>query len=212
MIRLKSLSGTESDFFLFFQKNHPSPSPTLHAPNPYTFLVSVVLSAQCTDERVNRVMPSLILHADCPEAMVALGVEKIQTFISSLGLFKRKALSLVKLSEEIILRFKGLVPQTREELMTLSGVGRKTANVFLNAILGQPTIAVDTHVFRVSRRLGLSAGKNAYEVEKDLEERLPLSYQQHASAWLIHHGRTFCKARRPLCLTCPFQETCPKLI
>ena len=194
--------------FAAFARDNPEPKGELVASNAFTLLVAVVLSAQATDAGVNKATPALFRLADTPHKMVALGVEQITELIKTIGLFRNKAKNVFALSQHLIERFGGEVPATREELETLPGVGRKTANVVLNIAFGQPTIAVDTHLFRVSNRTGLAPGKEPLEVELKLLKAVPERYLLHAHHWLILHGRYVCKARKPECYRCIIAEWC----
>ena len=176
--------------------------------NPYTLLVAVVLSAQATDAGVNKATPALFAAADTPEKMVTLGEAKVRDFVKTIGLFRGKAKNIISLSEKLIAEHGSEVPRTREELEALPGVGRKTANVVLNIAFGEPTMAVDTHVFRVGNRTGLAIGKNPLEVELRLVEVIPHKYMMHAHHWLILHGRYTCLARKPLCEKCVIADIC----
>jgi endonuclease III len=187
---------------------NPEPRGELQHVNPYTLLVAVVLSAQATDAGVNKATPALFAAADTPEKMVALGEDRVRELIKTIGLFRTKAKNVIGLSEQLIARHGGMVPPLREALEALPGVGRKTANVVLNIAFGAETIAVDTHIFRVGNRTGLAPGKNPFEVEMKLEERVPPAYRRHAHHWLILHGRYICKAQRPLCETCLINDLC----
>jgi endonuclease III len=187
---------------------NPEPRGELHYINPFTLLVAVVLSAQATDAGVNKATPALFAAADTPEKMVALGEDKVRDMIRTIGLFRTKAKNVIALSKQLVTEHRGMVPPIREELEKLPGVGRKTANVVLNIAFGAETIAVDTHIFRVSNRTGLAPGKNPLEVEKELEKRVPPAYRRHAHHWLILHGRYICKAQRPLCGKCPINDLC----
>lgn len=186
----------------------PEPQTELNYHNPYTLVVAVALSAQATDVGVNKATAELFKIADSPEKMLALGEEKLIEHIRTIGLYRNKAKNVIALSRMMIEEFGGTVPETREELERLPGVGRKTANVVLNVAFGQPTIAVDTHIFRVSNRTGLAPGKDVLAVELKLEKRVPGPYLQHAHHWLILHGRYICKARKPLCLRCELADIC----
>lgn len=197
------------ELFERFEKINPHPEGELQYHNRYTLLVAVVLSAQATDKGVNRATSSLFKVADTPEAMLALGLEKLETHIKSIGLYKTKAKNVIALSSRLINDFKGAVPQTRHELESLPGVGRKTANVVLNIAFDQPTIAVDTHIFRVAQRLGIASGKTPLEIELQLEKKIPTHFAKNAHHWLILHGRYICKARSPLCGQCPVRDLCP---
>jgi endonuclease-3 len=194
--------------FAAFEKDNPEPKGELDSVNAFTLLVAVVLSAQATDAGVNKATPALFRLADTPEKMVKLGVEKITDLIKTIGLYRNKAKNVFTLSQQLIEKFGGEVPQTREELETLPGVGRKTANVVLNIAFRQPTIAVDTHLFRVSNRTGLAPGKEPLEVELKLLKVVPENYLLHAHHWLILHGRYVCKARKPECYRCIIAEWC----
>jgi endonuclease-3 len=184
------------------------PASELNYTSPYTLLVAVVLSAQATDVGVNKATPGLFARADTPERMVALGVGEVTELIRTIGLFRTKANNVIGLSRMLIDEFDGQVPQTREELQKLPGVGRKTANVVLNVAFGQPTIAVDTHIFRVSNRTGMAEGKTPDQVEAALERVVPDRFRRHAHHWLILHGRYVCVARKPRCGTCPISDLC----
>ncbi|MCF6302310.1 MAG: endonuclease III [Devosiaceae bacterium] len=203
------LNGTEiHQLFEAFHKSDPEPEGELNYVNDFTLLVAVVLSAQATDIGVNKATGPLFKVADTPEKMVALGLETITDYIKSIGLFRNKAKNVLALSEQLIEKFHSKVPQTREELESLPGVGRKTANVVLNIAFGQPTIAVDTHLFRVSNRTGLAPGKTPEEVERGLVQRVPKEFGLHAHHWLILHGRYICKARKPECYHCIIDKWC----
>ncbi|MEO1136209.1 MAG: endonuclease III [Pseudomonadota bacterium] len=186
----------------------PAPQTELHYKNPFTLVVAVALSAQATDEGVNKATKTLFDIADTPEAMAALGEEKLGRYIKTIGLWRNKAKNVIALSRKILDDFDGEVPQSREALETLPGVGRKTANVVMNVAFGQPTIAVDTHIFRVGNRTGLAPGKNPLEVELGLEKIVPDDFFLHAHHWLILHGRYICKARKPECWRCSIVELC----
>ena len=186
----------------------PEPQGELHYVNPYTLLVAVVLSAQATDTGVNKATRGLFADADTPEAMLALGEDGVRRHIRTIGLFNAKARNVIGLSQILVEEHGGAVPDSREALERLPGVGRKTANVVLNTAFGQPTIAVDTHIFRVGNRTGLAPGKTPLEVEKKLERRVPAHRKLHAHHWLILHGRYVCKARKPDCLACTVSDLC----
>ena len=177
--------------------------------SPYTLLVAVVLSAQATDISVNKATKNLFRLAKTPLEMLSLGEQKVIENIKSIGLYKNKAKNVINLSKILIEKFNGQVPKSLEELKTLPGVGRKTANVVLNMAFGFPTIAVDTHVFRVSNRTKIAPGKNVDEVEDLLLKRIPEEYLLYAHHWLILHGRYICKARKPLCEQCSILDLCP---
>ena len=196
------------EIFRRFAAAEPEPKSELAYSSPYTLLVAVVLSAQATDAGVNKATPALFARADTPRKMVALGVEKVTELIRTIGLFRTKAKNLIALSEKLIADYGGQVPATREALETLPGVGRKTANVVLNVAFGEPTMAVDTHIFRVANRTGIAPGRDPLAVELALEKRVPAPYRQHAHHWLILHGRYVCKARKPECTGCLIADLC----
>lgn len=189
-------------------RDRPDPHTELHFTDPYTLLVAVALSAQATDIGVNKATKGLFAAADTPEKMLALGLEGVEKHIKTIGLWRNKARNVIALSQMLIDDFAGIVPRTREELILLPGVGRKTANVVLNEAFGQPTIAVDTHIFRVANRTGLAPGKTPDEVEAQLERATPADYRPGAHHWLILHGRYVCVARKPKCWTCPLTQLC----
>jgi endonuclease III len=195
-------------FFHRLQEADPEPKGELHYVNSYTLLVAVVLSAQATDVGVNKATGPLFEAADTPEKMLALGEAKIRDYIKSIGLFNNKAKNVYALSRQLIDHHGSVVPEDRETLETLPGVGRKTANVVLNNAFGHPTIAVDTHLFRLGNRTGLAPGKTPLAVEKRLEKRIPETYKRHAHHWLILHGRYVCKARKPDCGACIVRDVC----
>ncbi len=186
----------------------PAPETELSHDTPFTLLVAVVLSAQATDVGVNKATPALFAAADTPAKMAALGEARVRGFIKSIGLYRNKAKNVVALSKKLMADFGGQVPADREALESLPGVGRKTANVVLNTAFGMPTIAVDTHLFRVGNRTGLAPGKTPLAVEQGLEKAVPESYKRGAHHWLILHGRYVCKARKPDCPTCPIRDLC----
>jgi endonuclease-3 len=194
--------------FRRFAKSKPEPKGELIHINPFTLLVAVVLSAQATDAGVNKATPALFALADTPEKMVRLGEAKVRDLIKTIGLFRNKAKNVVALSEKLIAEHGSTVPDTREALQALPGVGRKTANVVLNIAFGQPTMAVDTHIFRIGNRTGLAPGKDPLAVELKLVEVVPPKYMLHAHHWLILHGRYTCLARRPLCESCIIADLC----
>ena len=181
---------------------NPSPKSELDYVNPYTLLVAVVLSAQATDKSVNLATKELFKVADSPKKMLALGEEGLIPYIKSIGLYKNKAANIIALSKQLINNFGSQVPDTREELMTLRGVGRKTANVVLNVIFHQPTMPVDTHLLRICPKIGLAEGTTPEQVEQSLLERIPPKYLEHAHHWLLLHGRYVCTARNPKCNEC----------
>ncbi len=194
--------------FRRFQAADPEPKGELRHTNPFTLLVAVVLSAQATDAGVNKATPALFAAADSPEKMAALGEDKVRDLIKTIGLFRTKAKNVVALSRRLVEEHGGGVPRSREALEALPGVGRKTANVVLNIAFGEPTIAVDTHIFRVGNRTGLATGKTPFEVEQKLERLIPAKYLRHAHHWLILHGRYVCVARKPLCEKCIIADLC----
>lgn len=203
---------TIEKIFRIFNKENPEPKPELIAPNDYTFLVSVVLSAQATDKSVNLATESLYKVADSPEKMLELGQEKLEHYIHSIGLYRNKAKNVISLSRTLVEKFNSRIPETREELMSLSGVGRKTANVVLNAVFSQKTMPVDTHILRVSFRIGLSDCTSPEKVESDLLEAIPDKYLKNAHHHLLLHGRYVCTARKPQCENCSISAYCLKML
>ncbi|MBF0621803.1 MAG: endonuclease III [Magnetococcales bacterium] len=195
--------------FTILKTATPHPKSDLNYRSPFELLVAVVLSAQATDVGVNKATPALFAEADTPEKMAALGEDRIRHHIRSIGLYNNKAKSVYKLSQILVERFDSTVPGDRKSLESLPGVGRKTANVVLNVAFNQPTMAVDTHVFRVSHRLGLAKGKTPTAVEKELVRVIPETFMDHAHHWLIKHGRYVCKARKPECEKCIISQLCP---
>ena len=196
------------EFFKRLHRQNPEPKGELEYVNDYTLLVAVVLSAQATDVGVNKATRALFKKVKTPEAMLALGLEGLKEHIKTIGLYNAKAKNVIALSEILVRDHKGKVPRTREELVKLPGVGRKTANVVLNIAFGEPTIAVDTHLFRLGNRTGLAPGKTPEEVEQKLVRRIPAEYLRHAHHWLILHGRYVCKARNPACASCIVNDLC----
>ena len=196
------------EMFRRFQAANPEPKGELHYVNPYTLLVAVVLSAQATDEGVNKATKPLFAIADTPQKMVALGEDTVRDAIKTIGLFRGKARNVILLSQQLINSHDGHVPDDRDALEALPGVGRKTANVVLNIAFGHPTIAVDTHLFRLGNRTGLAPGKTPLDVELKLLKVVPKAYGRHAHHWLILHGRYVCKARRPECWRCLIADIC----
>ena len=196
------------ELFERFREDNPEPKGELEFVNPFTLVVAVALSAQATDKSVNIATRPLFAIADTPQKMVALGEDRLRDMIKTIGLFRNKAKNVIALSQKLIDQFGGEVPRTREELETLPGVGRKTANVVLNTAFHQPTIAVDTHLYRVSHRLPLATGKTPLDVELGLEKVIPEEYRLHAHHWLILHGRYVCKARKPDCPRCIVSDIC----
>lgn len=195
-------------FFSTLQAGNPEPEGELDWVNAFTLLVAVVLSAQATDVGVNKATKNLFPIADTPEKMLALGEEGLKRHIKTIGLFNSKAKNVIQLCRDLIEHHGAEVPRDREALEALPGVGRKTANVVLNIGFGEPTIAVDTHLFRVANRTGLAAGKTPLAVEKALLKKVPAPYLRHAHHWLILHGRYICKARKPRCPDCPVNAVC----
>jgi endonuclease-3 len=194
--------------FRRFKAANPEPKGELQHINPFTLLVAVVLSAQATDAGVNKATPALFALADTPEKMAELGETRVRDLIKTIGLFRTKAKNVVALSQKLVAEHGGQVPRSREALEALPGVGRKTANVVLNIAFGEPTIAVDTHVFRVGNRTGIATGKTPFEVETKLEQLVPAQYKRHAHHWFILHGRYTCVARKPLCDKCIISDLC----
>lgn len=186
----------------------PAPRTELNYSNPYTLVVAVALSAQSTDVGVNKATKALFEKADTPEKMVALGEDTVRDHIKTIGLYKNKAANVIKLSKMLIEDFGSVVPEDRDELIKLPGVGRKTANVVMNEAFGHPTMAVDTHIFRVANRTGMAPGKDVYEVELNLLRVTEDRFALHAHHWLILHGRYTCVARKPKCYNCAIREIC----
>lgn len=196
------------EFFTRLRALNPEPQSELNWTNPFTLLVAVVLSAQATDKGVNKATEKLFKTVNTPEKMTALGEAKLKTHIKTIGLYNTKARNVIKLSKMLSDDHGGEVPRDRDALEKLPGVGRKTANVVLNVCWGEATMAVDTHIFRVSNRTGLAPGKNVLEVEKKLLKAVPDEFMVHAHHWLILHGRYVCKARKPDCANCPLLDLC----
>lgn len=199
-----------NECFSRWQKENPSPKSELDYVNAYTLLVAVVLSAQATDKSVNLATKELFKIADTPKKMVLLGEEKLISYIKSIGLYKNKAKYIIELSEKLINSFNSKVPSTREELMSLPGVGRKTANVVLNVIFHQPTMPVDTHLQRICPKIGLAEGKTPQEIEESLLKRIPQMYLNDAHHWILLHGRYVCTAKNPNCNECIISDICKK--
>ena len=200
--------GKREEFFAALAKAMPAPKSELEHSTPYELLVAVILSAQATDKSVNVATKKLYPVANTPQKMVALGEEKLCEYIKTIGLYRGKARNVITMSRMLVDQHGGQVPKTREALEKLPGVGRKTANVVLNVAFGEPTIAVDTHVFRVSNRTGLAPGKDPLEVEMKLLKAVPRKYLQNAHHYLILHGRYTCVAKKPLCGKCPVFAQC----
>ena len=206
---MKLLSKNEMhEVFSRWQKANPAPASELEYVNPFTLLVAVVLSAQATDKSVNKATAPLFKVADTPEKMLALGEEGLIPYIKSIGLYKSKAAHVMGLCRKLLDDFSGQVPGTREELMTLPGVGRKTANVVLNVIFNEPTMPVDTHLLRVVPKIGLGEGNTPESVEKSLLERIPPQFLHDAHHWILLHGRYVCTARNPKCEECIISDIC----
>ncbi len=201
-------SAEIAEAFRRFRKANPEPKGELQHINPFTLLVAVVLSAQATDAGVNKATPTLFALADTPQKMVALGEGRVRDLIKTIGLYRTKAKNVIALSRILAEQHGGEVPQSREALEALPGVGRKTANVVLNIAFGEPTIAVDTHIFRVGNRTGIATGKTPLEVEQKLQQVVPAEFKRHAHHWLILHGRYTCVARRPICEKCIIADLC----
>lgn len=197
-----------TQIYQHLQSLDPAPRTELNYSNPYTLVVAVALSAQATDVGVNKATKALFEAADTPEKMVALGEDKVRDYIKTIGLFRNKAKNVIKLSQMLIDEFDSIVPEDRDALIRLPGVGRKTANVVMNEAFGHPTMAVDTHIFRVSNRTGMAPGKDPYEVELNLLRVTPEEFGLHAHHWLILHGRYTCVARKPKCYNCAISEIC----
>ena len=198
------------EVFERFKSQNENPLSELNWKNPFTLLVAVVLSAQATDKSVNKATESLFKVADTPEKIIALGEDALISYIKSIGLYRNKAAHIMGLSKLLVSDFNGKVPDTREELMRLPGVGRKTANVVLNVVFHQPTMPVDTHLLRICPKIGLAEGTTPKAVEDSLVARIPKIYMQHAHHWLILHGRYTCIARSPKCDVCIINDICKK--
>lgn len=197
-----------TEIFTRFRNENPKPETELNYSSAFELLVAVVLSAQATDKGVNKATDKLFPVANTPEAIYALGVDGLKEYIKTIGLYNAKAENVIKLCQQMIELHDSEVPQTREELEALPGVGRKTANVVLNTAFGQPTMAVDTHIFRVSNRTKIAPGKNVVEVEKRLVRLIPKEFMLDAHHWLILHGRYTCVARKPKCGSCIIEDLC----
>lgn len=197
-----------NSIFSSFIKDNPEPQTELKFINEYTLLVAIILSAQSTDIGVNKATARLFIKAKTPEEMIELGIDKLKFYINSIGLYNSKAKHIISLSQILINKFQGKVPEKLEELLKLPGVGEKTARVFLNCAHHVPVIAVDTHVFRVSQRLGIVKSRTVKAVEAELNKIIPTRWKIHAHHWLILHGRYICKARKPACLSCKISNYC----
>ena len=209
MARQKKLIQPEiEEIFSRFREKEPAPRGELHSVNTYTFLVAVALSAQATDIGVNKATRPLFAIIDTPEKMIELGENDLRDYIKTIGLYRNKAKNVIALSQSLIDDHNSQVPDNREALEALAGVGRKTANVVLNNAFGHPTIAIDTHLFRVSNRTGMAFGKNPLTVELGLLKAIPETFKLHAHHWLILHGRYICKARKPDCVGCLINDLC----
>lgn len=199
-----------NQIFQVWQQENPYPKTELIYTNNYTLLVAVVLSAQSTDIGVNKATKALFKIADTPQKMLNLGEEKLKKYINTIGLYNSKAKNVIALSEILVTKFNSEIPQDLETLQTLPGVGRKTANVVLNCAFNKPTIAVDTHVFRVSNRIGFVKEKDVLKTELALLKKIPKEWQNHAHHWLILHGRYICQAKKPKCNECRISQFCEK--
>lgn len=191
-----------------FERENPNPQCELNYTNAYTLLVAVILSAQSTDKGVNKATEKLFKIADTPQKILSLGEDSLKSYIKTIGLYNNKAKNILLMSKELVDKYNGEVPSNRDELENLAGVGRKTANVVLNVWFNQPTLAVDTHVMRISTRLGFSKGKTPLAIEKDLLKVLPEKYVIKANHWMVLFGRYTCKAQKPLCSSCPISNYC----
>ncbi|MBI4293710.1 MAG: endonuclease III [Betaproteobacteria bacterium] len=197
-----------TEIFQRLRAANPAPASELVYRSAFELLVAVILSAQATDRSVNAATPSLFAAADTPSRMLQLGEERLTAHIKSIGLYRSKAKHIIAACRQLVERHAGQVPQSREALESLPGVGRKTANVIMNVAFGQPTIAVDTHIFRLANRTGIAPGKDVREVEDRLVRLVPEEFRQHAHHWLILHGRYVCKARKPDCPRCIIRDLC----
>lgn len=196
------------EIFERFKKENPNPTSELKWTNSFTLLVSVVLSAQATDKSVNKATESLYKIADTPQKILSLGEDNLISYIKSIGLYKSKAKHIIELSKMLISEFNSKIPDNLEDLIKLPGVGRKTANVVLNVLFNKPTMPVDTHLLRISPKIGLAQGSTPLEIEKSLCARIPQEYMNHAHHWLILHGRYICTARNPHCENCIINDIC----
>ncbi len=201
-------TSTISEIFEIFKSINPNPKAELDYTNDFTFLIAILLSAQATDKGVNKATPALFAVADTPNKMLELGIDNLKGYIKTIGLYNNKAKNIIALSEILKTQYNNKVPTKTEELEKLPGIGRKTANVFLNTVYKKPVIAVDTHVTRTSNVIGLTDKKTPLEIEKDLYKRVPKEYHIHTSNWLVLHGRYTCVARKPKCDICPISKQC----
>jgi len=201
-------NAKRTEIFSRLRADNPDPTTELVYSTAFELLIAVILSAQATDKSVNLATAKLFTVANTPDAILALGHKGLLPYIQSIGLFRNKAKNILATCALLVQQHQGKVPQTREQLEQLPGVGRKTANVVLNTAFGQPTIAVDTHIFRVANRTGIAPGKNVVEVEKRLMRLVPEEFKQDAHHWLILHGRYCCRARKPECPRCPIRDLC----
>lgn len=197
-----------AEFFRRLQEQNPEPKGELNYTNAYTLLVAVTLSAQATDKGVNKATEALFKIVDTPQKMLKLGEAGLKEHIKTIGLYNSKAKNVIAMAQILVDDYNGEVPDNRDDLVKLPGVGRKTANVVLNIFFGQETMAVDTHIFRIGNRTGLASGKTPEQVEAQLEKNVPAPYRRHAHHWLILHGRYVCKARSPECGTCVVYDLC----
>ena len=197
-----------TEIFTRFRADNPNPTTELNYATPFELLVAVILSAQATDVGVNKATDKLYAVANTPAAILALGVDGLKSYIKTIGLFNTKAENVIKTCQALLDKHNGRVPDNRQDLEALPGVGRKTANVVLNTAFGQPTMAVDTHIFRVANRTGIAPGKDVVEVEKRLIRLIPAEFLMDAHHWLILHGRYVCKARKPQCGSCVIEDLC----
>jgi endonuclease-3 len=200
---------TIREIFTRFEASEPEPKGELDHTNAYTLVVAVALSAQSTDVGVNKATKDLFKIADTPQKMLDLGLDGVIEHIKTIGLYRNKAKNVIKLSQILVDDYDGVVPNSRAALVSLPGVGRKTANVVLNMWWQYPSQAVDTHIFRIGNRTGICPGKDVDAVERAIEDRIPVDFQQHAHHWLILHGRYICKARKPVCANCIIKDLCP---
>jgi len=201
-------ADARQEFFRRMQEINPQPKSDLQYSTPFELLIAVILSAQATDKSVNVATAKLFPLANTPAAILALGEEMLSEYIKTIGLFRSKAKNVIKACEILLAQHGGEVPSSREALEALPGVGRKTANVVLNIAFGQPTMAVDTHIFRISNRMGMAPGKDVLAVEEKLQKVVPDQFRMHAHHWLILHGRYTCVARKPKCGACPVYDIC----